>query len=186
MFSTITTTICNMFFVRNKVTVYISVTFIVQICFDNFVHANTQSLSAIDDEPVQQEQSLSALPPRLLGRSFYPRARPQLQGRLKPRPGANTKLRVIGETMACVGTELAINRKFKDERYMQQQVNCLLDKGPCDKNGRLIKRIAPDVLKGHCPRPFSMCTKLQIKRVVAEVLKRFPREFSEISFSRKS
>ena len=177
-----TTTINNLFSVRKQVTVCILATVIVQLCSNISVLANSQPLSLIGEEPVQPQQPVSALPPRQLG----PRARPQPRRRPKPRPG-NLKFPDIG-SVACLGSDIAVNQKFKDEQYMKQQLDCVLEKGPCDDTGRMIKRLAPDVLKGHCPSPCTICTRRQIKRVMAEVQRRFPRQFSEMlrSFSQRS
>ena len=175
-FST-TTTIHNLFLVRKHVTVCIIATVVVQLCSNISVLANSQPSSLIGDEPVQPPQPAPVLPPQPV-----PRARPPPRRRPRPAPGG------AGEGLLCLGSDLAINRKFKDEKYMKEQLDCALSKGPCDETGKMIKRLAPDVLKGHCPRPCNICTRRQIKRVMAMVQRKYPREFSEMlrSFSYKT
>jgi hypothetical protein len=175
-----------MFSVRKQVTVCILATVSVQLCCIIPVLANSRPLSLIGEEPVQPQQPVSALPPRPLGGPLAPRARPQPRRRPKPRP-SRPILPGFQDTL-CVGSDFITNRKLKDEKYMRQQLDCALERGPCDDTGKMIKRLAPDVLKGHCPSPCTMCTRRQIKRVMAEVQKKFPREFSEMlrSFSQRS
>jgi hypothetical protein len=165
--------------------VCIIATVIIQLfCVNSPVLANSQPLSLIGDEPIQSQKPgapVAAQPPA-------PRARPQPRrpGFKRPprRPGLSGSL----ENIACLGSDWGVNQQLKDEKYIKQQLDCVLDKGPCDDKGRMIKRLAPDVLKGHCPHPCNICTRRQIKRVMAEVQRRFPRQFSEMlrSFSRRS
>lgn len=179
-----TTTIHNMFSVRKQITVCVLVTVIVQLCSNISVHAKSHPLSLIGDEPLKPQQPNTPLPPQ-----SDSRGRPQARRRPRPRPAVGMKFPFPKvENIACIGHDLAINRKFKDERYMQQQLNCVLDKGPCDDTGKMVKRLAPDVLKGHCPSPCTMCTRRQIKRVMAEVQRKYPRQFTEMlrSFSQRS
>ena len=171
-----------MFSVRNQITVCIIATVIIQFfCVNSPVLANSQPLSLIGDESVQSQQPVAPQPPA-------PRARPlpRRPGRKRPhrRPGLSGGL----ENIACLGSDIGVNQQLKDEKYIKQQLDCVLDKGPCDDKGKMIKRLAPDVLKGHCPHPCNICTRRQIKRVMAEVSRRFPRRFSEMlrSFSRRS
>jgi len=180
-----TSTIHNMFSVRNQVTVCILATVIIQLfCVNLPVLANSEPLSLIGEEPLESQQQgapVAAQPPA-------PRARPQPKrpGFKRParRPGLGGRL----ESIACIGSDWGVNQQLKDEKYIRQQLDCVLDKGPCDDKGKMIKRLAPDVLKGHCPHPCNICTRRQIKRVMAEVQRRFPRQFSEMlrSFSRRS
>jgi len=177
-----TTTIHNMFFVRNHVTVCILATVIIQLfCVNTPVLANSQPLSLIGGQP---EQPVSPVP----GQPPAPRARPQPRRPGPKRPPRRGPGLPSFQDVACLGSDIGVNQKLKDENYMKQQLDCVLDKGPCDKNGQMIKRLAPDVLKGHCPNPCNICTRRQIKRVMAEVQRRFPRKFSEMlrSFSRRS
>ena len=181
-----TTTIHNMFSVRKQVTVCIIATVFIQIiCAISPVLANSQPLSLIGDEPTQSQEPISALPPQ----APIPRARPQPRrpGFKRPprRPGG---LRQGLTNIACLGSDIGVNEKLKNKDYMEQQLHCVLDKGPCDDTGRMIKRLAPDVLKGHCPHPCNICTRRQIKRVMAEVQRNFPGQFSQMlrSFSRRS
>ena len=170
-----------MFSIRNQdaVTGCIMATLIINlICVNTPVLANSDPLSLIGDKPTPPQQPLSDSRPR-------PRARP-LPRRRPNRPKRPSFPGI--EDVACLGSDIAVNQKFKDEKYMKAQLNCVLNKGPCDDTGRMIKRLAPDVLKGNCPNPCNVCTRRQIKRVMAEVQRRFPRQFSEMlrSFSRRS
>ena len=177
-----TTTIHNMMLVRNRVTVCILATVIIQLfCVNSPVLANSQPLSLIGDQPEQPVSPVPGLPPA-------PRARPQPRRPALKRPPRRRPGLPSLQDVACLGSDIGVNQKLKNEEYINQQLDCVLDKGPCDKNGQMIKRLAPDVLKGHCPNPCNVCTKRQIKRVMAEVSRRFPRKFSEMlrSFSRRS
>ena len=176
-------TIHNMFSVRNQVTVCIIATVIIQFfCVNSPVLANSEPLSLIGEEPLQSQKPGAPAPPPA------PRARPQPKrpGFKRPqrRPGLGGRL----ESIACIGSDWGVNQQLKDQKYIRQQLDCVLDKGPCDDKGKMIKRLAPDVLKGHCPHPCNICTRRQIKRVMAEVQRRFPGQFSEMlrSFSRRS
>merc|ERR1711944_18458 len=160
-----TTTIHNMFFVRNQVTVCILATVIIQLfCVNSPVLANSQPLSLIGDQP---EQPVSPVP----GQPPAPRARPQPRRPNHKRPPRRGPGLPSFQDVACLGSDIGVNQKLKDENYMKQQLDCVLDKGPCDKNGQMIKRLAPDVLKGHCPNPCNICTRRQIKRVMASTKK---------------
>lgn len=40
--------------------------------------------------------------------------------------------------------------------------------------------LAPEVLAGRCPHPCNECIKKQIRKVMAELSQRYPREFQEM------
>ena len=174
----------NMFSAHKKLTVHIVATAVIIHIFCVIIpaSANSEPLSLVGEEPAQQP--LESQPESIPVPERPSRARP-IPRRRPSRPG----LRLPGiKDVACLGSDIAVNRKFKDEKYMRQQLDCVLEKGPCDDTGKMIKRFAPDVLKGHCPTPCTICTRRQIKRVMGEVQRKYPRQFSEMlrSFSRRS
>ena len=186
--TTTTTTINNMFSVRN-ITVCAVATVLVFCSNIHSLHANRLRLSLIEGGesatpipsaiPPQQQQQ-PALPRR------RPAPRPSRPGGRRPRPRPGRPL--IPESILCKGSDLTVDIKLKDKGYVQHQLNCVLDKGPCDKTGLMIKRLAPDVMRGLCPKPCNVCTERQIKRMMATVSRNYPQEWSEMlrSFRRKS
>ncbi len=67
-----------------------------------------------------------------------PRSRPR--PRPRPRPGILGGLSNLGNNIKCKAEDIAADSKLKDRAYMQRQINCVLDRGPCDKTGNTIKR----------------------------------------------
>lgn len=169
-----TTTIHNMFSVR-KITVYTIAT-VIALCSNISVHANSEPLSLIGDEPVQPQQPVAPPPPTPVLRS-----RPQSRRRPRPRPRPPGNPACKGVTcLVCKGSDMALDIKFQNKQYVRQQLDCVLNKGECDKTGQMIKRLAPEVLRGLCPRPCNMCTQHSIKRIMAKVSKDYPAEWGEM------
>lgn len=176
--STTTTTINNMYSVRN-ITVCTIATVLVFCSNRHSVHANSLPLSLIEggeSTPIPsaispQQQQQPALPPR----RPVPR-QPRSGRRPRPRPGRP----LIPESLLCKGSDVTVDIKLKDKRYVQKQLDCVLNKGPCDKTGLMIKRLAPDVMRGLCPKPCNVCTERQIKRMMATVSRNYPQEWSEM------
>merc|ERR1712141_91697 len=140
--------------VHKQVTVYIVATAVIIHIFCVIIpaSANSEPLSLVGEEPAQQPLESQPEPNPVPDRPS--RARP-IPRRRPSRPG----LRLPGiKDVACLGSDIAVNRKFKDEKYMRQQLDCV-------------------VLKGHCPTPCTICTRRQIKRVMGEVQRKFPRQF---------
>ena len=174
-----TSTIQNMFSVR-KITVYAIATMFA-LCLNSSVHANSRPLSLIGDEPVQPQQPVAPPPPPPVLRS-----RPQSRRRPRPRPGPPA---CKGATcLLCKGHDMAVDLKFKNKQYVQQQLDCVLNRGECDETGQMVKRLAPEVLRGLCPSPCNMCTQRQIKRIMAVVSREYPEQWSEMlrTFSGRS
>jgi len=80
----------------------------------------------------------------------------------------------------CAASNFITDEKMKDEKFIEFQLNCALERGPCDDIGNKIKILAPEVLAGRCPPPCTECTRKQIRRVMTELSQKFPREFQEM------
>lgn len=81
--------------------------------------------------------------------------------------------------VTCGATSLYTEDKLKDEAFIQQQFQCLLSRSDeqCDELGRLVKRMAPDILRGGCPPPCDPCKKKQIQKVMATLSRSHPKQF---------
>lgn len=142
------------------------------------------------------------LPPR-------PRARP------RPRParpagssilGSVTKgVASLGDRIKCAAEDLYAEQQLGDKQYIRQQLDCVLNRGPCDENGTLIRSecyscrgrasegrthvnghislagMAPDILRGLCPRPCDECKRNKIRKAMAVISREYPREWSDIT-----
>jgi hypothetical protein len=76
--------------------------------------------------------------------------------------------------------EIALMPKLNDRIWMYSQINCILDKGPCDEVGKTAKRIGADALTGHCPRPCDKCTKKAMRQVIGKLQNEYPAAWFEI------
>ncbi|CAG7835917.1 unnamed protein product [Allacma fusca] len=74
---------------------------------------------------------------------------------------------------------IAVDRMLRDRGYVITLINCVLDKGPCDGHGRHLKRMAPEILRGHCPG-CDRASKTNMRRVISHVQRNFPKEWSEV------
>ena len=45
----------------------------------------------------------------------------------------------IGSKIQCAAEDLYADNQLRDRRYIRQQLDCVLGKGPCDDNGNLIR-----------------------------------------------
>merc|ERR1712157_600980 len=79
--------------------------------------------------------------------------------------------------VSCAATNVITDNQLKDEKFIRSQMNCAKGTGPCDQIGKQIKILAPEVLAGRCPHPCNECIKKQIRKVMAELSQRYPREF---------
>lgn len=119
-----------------------------------------------------------------------PPRRPRPPPRHRPRPPTQENEGVvasIGSTIGsfvsgvkCKAEDLAADVRLQDEGFMRLQLDCVLDKGPCDELGDTLKRMAPDVMKGLCPLPCDECKKKQIQRVMSTIARKYPRQWHEI------
>jgi len=80
----------------------------------------------------------------------------------------------------CAASNFITEEKMKDKDFIEFQLNCALERGPCDDIGNKIKILAPEVLAGRCPPPCTECTRKQIRRVMTELSQKFPRKFQEM------
>jgi len=82
--------------------------------------------------------------------------------------------------VSCAATDVITDNQLKDEKFIRSQMNCAKGTGPCDQIGKQIKILAPEVVAGRCPHPCNECIKKQIRKVMAELSQRYPREFQEM------
>jgi len=140
--------------------------------------------------PQQQQRfpTRNQQPPRR--RPLRPRPGQVHRPRNPPRKGViETITGTIGDGIAdltCSGSNFLTEAKLQDDAFIRYQLNCARDLGPCDEIGEKIKILAPEVLAGRCPRPCNECTRTQIKKVMAELSQRYPREFQEMINKRRS
>merc|ERR1719367_975363 len=87
----------------------------------------------------------------------------------------------LGGQIKCAAEDLYAKQQLSDKRYIRQQLDCVLNRGPCDENGALIRRMAPDVLRGLCPHPCDECKRRKIRKAMALISRKFPLEWSEIT-----
>jgi len=102
-------------------------------------------------------------------------AQPPRRPRPRPRPSGG-----LLPDIKCNAEEYAIGIKFKDKNFVRKQLDCALDKGPCDELGTTIKRMAPDILRGLCPPPCDECKKKHIHKVMSIISNEFPQEWNKL------
>lgn len=133
--------------------------------------------------PRPQQQALprnSVVPPQD-GRQAPRPARPYPPGPPRRRPPPQKSGGILASVgLDCLADKFTANIKLKDKVFMRNQINCMLNKGPCDDTGKTIKRIAPDVLRGGCPPPCDECKRQQIRKAMGVIQREYPREFNEI------
>lgn len=86
----------------------------------------------------------------------------------------------ILKPVSCAATDIITDNQLNDEKFIRSQMNCARGTGPCDQIGKQIKILAPEVLAGRCPHPCNECIKKQIRKVMAQLSQRYPREFQEM------
>ncbi|KAK2574976.1 hypothetical protein KPH14_008739 [Odynerus spinipes] len=67
---------------------------------------------------------------------------------------------LIGAIAYCQGQD--VSRLLMDRVYVNKQINCILERGPCDGIGRHLKDMLPQALDNNCQR----CTPAQKRRAV--------------------
>ena len=113
----------------------------------------------------------------------------------------------LGDRIKCAAEDLYAERQLGDKQYIRQQLDCVLSRGPCDENGTLIRSeclshtcgprggkgyelcnghislagMAPDILRGLCPRPCDECKRNKIRKAMAVISREYPLEWSEIT-----
>merc|ERR1719210_1964647 len=86
----------------------------------------------------------------------------------------------VGGILKCKAEDVASDIRLQDEGFVRQQLDCVLDQGPCDDLGATIKRMAPDIMKGLCPPPCDECKKKQIQKVMSTIAKKYPKEWNQM------
>ncbi|XP_040580909.1 uncharacterized protein [Lepeophtheirus salmonis] len=104
--------------------------------------------------------------------------RPPIRGPPPPKKGIS--LPGIGSSIQCFTEDVAADYRLSDKNYMQSQIKCVLNEGPCDKIGGAIKRLAPEIFRGRCPHPCNPCKKKQIQKIMARVSKEYPYEWAQM------
>merc|ERR1712007_187139 len=95
------------------------------------------------------------------------------------RRGGSVLGSLVGD-VKCQATEFSSNLKLQDDNFVRQQLQCILNQGPCDKIGNTFKRMAPEVLRGRCPPPCDKCMKKQIQKAMSVISRKYPREWTEM------
>merc|ERR1712083_15780 len=95
------------------------------------------------------------------------------------RRGGSVLGSLVGD-VKCQATEFSSNLKLQDDNFVRQQLQCVLNQGPCDKIGNTFKRMAPEVLRGRCPPPCDKCMKKQIQKAMSVISRKYPREWTEM------
>ncbi|KAF5299919.1 hypothetical protein FQR65_LT09314 [Abscondita terminalis] len=72
-----------------------------------------------------------------------------------------------------------IDRVLASERLMKSYIKCLENKGPCTKEGRLLKTYLPDALASDCSK-CSEVQKVQGGRVLSHILEFYRDDFTEL------
>ncbi|KAG7203189.1 hypothetical protein KM043_010296 [Ampulex compressa] len=86
-------------------------------------------------------------------------------------------LTIVVITGLCQGQD--ISGLLADRRYVEKQINCILERGHCDVIGRQIKGLLPEVLNNNCRR----CTPHQVRtahRLISFMRQSYPNEWSHI------
>ncbi|XP_023320261.1 uncharacterized protein LOC111695255 [Eurytemora carolleeae] len=81
--------------------------------------------------------------------------------------------------LACP-QELALLPQLENKSFMNAQIACMLDEGPCDPIGKKAKRIGADVLSGHCVGPCDKCTKQAIRKIISKMQNNYPKAWNRI------
>ena len=78
--------------------------------------------------------------PPPLGRPYPPRGgRPKPRPRPRPGGGGSGFFGSIGSKVKCAAKNALSDIRLNDERFIEEQLQCVLDKGPCDEIGIQIK-----------------------------------------------
>ena len=85
----------------------------------------------LPQEPAAPRQSPFEGPPR-------PRPAPANNGGILG--GIGSTLSNLAGNIKCGAEDLAADARLQDEAFMQKQLDCVLDKGPCDELGANVKR----------------------------------------------
>eukprot|EP00096_Caligus_rogercresseyi_P005542 TRINITY_DN2128_c0_g1_i1.p1 TRINITY_DN2128_c0_g1~~TRINITY_DN2128_c0_g1_i1.p1 ORF type:complete len:311 (+),score=73.29 TRINITY_DN2128_c0_g1_i1:238-1170(+) len=126
--------------------------------------------------PVRSRQA----PPRPLPPRRRPPPPPRRPGPPRRGPPSKSGIAGIGSSISCFTEDVAADYRLSDKNYMQAQIKCVLNEGPCDKVGGAIKRLAPEIFRGRCPHPCNPCKKKQIQKIMARVSKEYPYEWTQM------
>jgi len=147
-------------------------------------------------QPPPPQQPVQRLPGPLPGnrRQGPPPQRrplPPPPGRAPPPPPAKKKeggildtvvngVQNVASGLTCTATNLIADEKLNDDKFIRSQMDCAMNRAPCDEIGRQIRILAPEVLAGRCPAPCNPCIKNQIRKVMSQLSQRYPREFQQM------
>lgn len=117
-----------------------------------------------------------------------PRPGPRRRPRPRPRPVNNGGIigsigKIVGngvEAVQCAASDLWADSKLQDKDFVDAQMKCLLNEGPCDETGKLVKRLAPDILAKRCPPPCTPCIMKKVRGMMAKVQRENPQLWSKM------
>ena len=103
--------------------------------------SNIAPLAASGPEPTAN-RPLPRQPPPGRGRPRPARQRKPVPRR-PPTPSFLDRVKVKVNQAKCEAKKFVSGQMLNDERFIKKQINCVMDKGPCDDTGKLIKRKIP-------------------------------------------
>lgn len=117
-----------------------------------------------------------------------PRPGSRRRPRPRPRPGNSGGilsgiaggLGNIRDGIQCAASDLWADSKLQDPKFVDAQMKCLLNEGPCDDTGKLVKRLAPDILAKRCPPPCTPCIMKKVRGMMAKVQTENPQLWSKM------
>ena len=81
----------------------------------------------------------------------------------------------------CPVEDTFVDSKLKDPVYTDSVIACVLGDGQCtDKLMTRARRLAPEILKGRCPRPCSACVKKQMQKAIGFMWKKRPQQMQRM------
>lgn len=128
----------------------------------------------------EEEQPLEAAPRQSPFENGPPRPRPRPENNGGVLGSITAGLSNLGGNIKCAAEDIGADVRLNDEAFMQTQLNCVLDKGPCDELGASVKRLAPDIMRGICPHPCDDCKRGKIQKVMSTIARKYPKQWNEM------
>ncbi|PSN34932.1 hypothetical protein C0J52_20146 [Blattella germanica] len=72
-----------------------------------------------------------------------------------------------------------ISRFLRDNAFIQREIDCILDKGPCDEIGRNLKLALPEVVTRNC-RSCNLQQATNARRLINYVRSYYPNVYDQI------
>ena len=89
---------------------------------------------------VPEEEPLEAAPRQSPFENGPPRPRPRPENSGGVLGSIQSGLSNLGGNIKCAAEDIGADVRLNDENFMRTQLDCVLDKGPCDELGASIKR----------------------------------------------